>query len=300
MKIEITFLGTGSHIPTATRNHTGILLSFGSENILFDCGEGTQRQFRVAKLNPCKLTKILISHWHGDHALGLPGLLKTLAMSEYSKTLHIYGPKGTKKNISLLEKIYGKAKLKLQIHEISSGKIIDEKEFIIKTLPMKHGIPTNAYSLIIKDKLRLRKDKIKKLKLPHSPLLSKLQQGKDILHPKTNKKIRARDVTYLQKGKKVTIIMDTSINKNAIKLAKNSDLLICEATYTTQHEKKAKQNKHLMSKQAAEIAKKAKVKKLILTHISCRYEKHYSQILQEAKKILKNTSLVKDFDKVVV
>ena len=108
MKIPITFLGTSQAIPTAKRNHTSILLSYNSENILIDCGEGTQRQFRKAKINPCKLTKLLITHWHGDHILGIPGLLQTLALNNYNRTLEIYGPKGTKKFMNLMQQIFFK------------------------------------------------------------------------------------------------------------------------------------------------------------------------------------------------
>jgi len=92
-KITITFLGTSQAIPTARRNHTAILLQYKAENLLIDCGEGTQRQFRKARLNPCKITKLLITHWHGDHILGIPGLLQTLLLNQYNKTLEIYGPR---------------------------------------------------------------------------------------------------------------------------------------------------------------------------------------------------------------
>ena len=91
--MEIIFLGTSEAVPTEKKNHTAVLLRYENENILVDCGEGTQRQFRIAKINPCKLTRILITHWHGDHVLGLPGLLQTLALNNYSKQLYIYGPK---------------------------------------------------------------------------------------------------------------------------------------------------------------------------------------------------------------
>ena len=103
--IKLTFLGTSDSIPTEERNHTSILLTYEGENILIDCGEGTQRQIRKAKLNPCKITRILITHWHGDHVLGIPGLLQTLSMSGYNKTLYIYGPEGTKKFMKELLKI---------------------------------------------------------------------------------------------------------------------------------------------------------------------------------------------------
>jgi len=100
MTLKVTMLGTADQIPSFNRNHSAILINYEGENILVDCGEGTQRQFRYAKLNPCKITKILITHIHGDHVLGLPGLLSTLAMSGYGKDLEIYGPKGIKKFIN--------------------------------------------------------------------------------------------------------------------------------------------------------------------------------------------------------
>ncbi len=292
-KIRITFLGTGNAVPTEKRNHTAILLSYKNENILVDCGEGTQRQFRYAKLSPSKLTRILISHWHGDHILGLPGLFQTLGMTDYQKTLQIYGPKNTSYFLEQLKKLVN-IKIPLNIHNIEQGKFFEEKEFYLEALPMSHDTPCLAYSFVIKDKLRLDKKKIKALKIPNSPLLGELQQGKDIALEK--KKIKSSQVTYLEKGKKVTFILDTSINQNTYKIAQNSDLLICESTYSKEEEKVAREYKHLTSTDAANIAKKSKSKKLILTHISQRYEHNPEIILKEAKKIFKNTFLVNDLD----
>ena len=102
-KIKITFLGTGNAVPTKQRNHTAILIEFKNEHILIDCGEGTQRQFKYAEISPAKLTRLLITHWHGDHILGIPGLFQTLAMNDYQKTLFIYGPKSTKRKLDLLQ-----------------------------------------------------------------------------------------------------------------------------------------------------------------------------------------------------
>ena len=302
MDMNITFLGTASSVPTAKRNHTGILVSFGSENILVDCGEGIQRQFKIAKLNPCKLTRILITHWHGDHTFGLPGLLETLSTSEYSKSLQIFGPPGTKEKFKLLEKIYGRFRINYTIEELSKKKLTIQ-EFLIESSPMKHGISTNAYAIQIKDKLRLDKSKIKKLNLPNSPVLAKLLEGKDIINPNTKKKVKSKDVTYMEKGKKLTIILDTSLNPNAISLAKNSDLLICESSFLSNSEngeKLAKEYNHITAKQAATIAKKSKSKKLILTHLSQRYDKSSSEILDEAKLTFKNTQVAKDLDKVKI
>ena len=296
--IRVTFLGTGNAIPTELRNHTGILVTYKDENILFDCGEGIQRQFRLAKISPSKLTRIFITHWHRDHVLGLPGLFQTLAMSNYTKRLKIYGPVGTREFISLITKLLMSIKIDLEIEEVHPGRKIEEKDFIIEAESMSHGTPTLAYSFTIKDKLRLDKKKIKKLKLPNSPLLAKLQSGEDIIFNK--KKVKAKDVTYKEEGKKLAIILDTSMNANIEKIAKNSDLLITESTFLDKEAEKAKEYKHLTAKQAAEIAKKAKAKKLILTHISQRYEHNLPEVEREARKVFKNTLVVKDLDSVEI
>jgi ribonuclease Z len=290
-KTLITFLGTSASIPTISRNHTSILLNYKNESILIDCGEGTQRQFKFAKLNLCKLTKILITHWHGDHILGLPGLLQTLGLQEYNKTLQIYGPKGTKRYISIIKELVN-IKIPLEVHEITKKNIFETEEYEIESLPMSHTKPSNAYSFIIKEKRRLDKKKLKKLKLPNSPVLKELQQGKKIKY--SGVIINPEQVSYLEKEKKITFILDTAPNKNAIIIAKNSDLLISESSFSKNDKEQAKKFKHLTSLQAAKIAKVSKSKKLILTHISNRYS-NKNTILNEAKSIFKNTSISKDF-----
>lgn len=294
-KINITFLGTGSAVPTARRNHPAVMLQFKEENILFDCGEGTQKQFRIAKLNPCKLTRIFLTHWHGDHIFGLPGLLQTLALSNYSKILHIYGPKGTKQFMELYRNLYiGKGQeFKMEVHEIDSGTVVNEKEFQINAEQMSHDAPCLAYSFIIKEKNRLDKKKLKKLKLPqNSPLIGELVKGNTINFNK--KKIDGKKIIYKEAQRKITYIMDTRENANAIKLAENSDLLICESTYSKEETETAKEYAHLTSEQAAALAKKSKSKKLILMHLSQRYE-NPSYILKEAKGVFKETRVAEDF-----
>lgn len=298
MKIPIYFLGTSQAIPTAKRNHTALLMQYKSENILIDCGEGTQRQFRKMKLNPCKLTRILITHWHGDHILGLPGLFQTLQLNKYNKILYIYGPKRTKQFVSLMQRLFiPTGKLKIQVKEIVQGKFLETPDFYIEAFPMKHGAPTLSYRFVEKDKIRIDKAKLEKLKII-GKLAGELQKGKDIIWKK--KKIRAKSLTYIEKGKKISFIFDTIINENCFKTAKNSDLLISEATYTKKEADLAKKYKHLTALQAAEIARKSKVKKLILTHISQRYENSEQEILREAKKIFKNTSIAEDLMRVEV
>ena len=295
--IKITFLGTSNAIPTSQRNHPSIHLEWNGEHLLFDCGEGTQRQMKKANLNPCKLTRIFITHLHGDHVLGLPGLFETLEMLQYSKTLEIYGPQGTQKHISLLQQLYGRFNIKHKVIEINAHAnsiVLETKDFQIQSSHMDHNVPTLAYSFAIKEKLRILKSKLKKLKLPNSPLIHKLQQGHDIVFD--GKKIKSSSVTYKQEGKRITIILDTKLNNNAISLAKNSDLLVCESTYAQSEKDYASEYKHLTSTQAATIAKKAKAKKLILTHIAQRYEHNPKIIESEAKKVFKNVSIAKDLD----
>jgi ribonuclease Z len=297
-KITINFLGTGTAVPTKKRNHTAILASFDNENILFDCGEGIQRQFRIASLNPCKLTRVFITHWHGDHFFGLPGLFETLAMSNYSKTLKLYGPRGTKKFIELIRQMLHDIEIKIEVHEIEEGIIINEKKFKIEAAAMTHGPPALAYSLTLKEKTRINKSKLKKLKIPNSPLIKDLVAGKDILI--NNKKIKSSSIVYKEPEKKIAIILDTSINPNCEKIAKNSDILIAEASFTKEEMEKAKEYKHLTAEDSAKIAKITKSKKLILTHISQRFEHNTKPIEKEAKKVFKNTSLANDFDKIVI
>jgi len=297
MKVKITFLGTSPAIPTAKKNHSAVFLSYGPEKILIDCGEGTQRQMRKAGINPCKLTRLLITHWHGDHILGIPGLLQTLALSNYNKTLKVYGPKGTKRFMNEIMKMYVfVGKIKIQVKEVSK-KVIDEKDFIMQAEKMIHGPPCLAYSFVEKDKVRIKKSKLKKLKIK-GKIIAKLIEGKNIKWK--GKTIKAKNLTYTQKGKKITIVTDTRFNNKAISFAKESDLLIAESNYADDEKKIAYEYKHMTAKQAAEIAKKSKSKKLILTHISQRYEKNPKKILKEAKKVFKNTKIAEDLMKLEI
>ncbi len=297
-KIRLTFLGTSSAIPTAKRNHPAILLDYKGEHILFDCGEGTQRQFRKARLNPCKVNRILISHWHADHILGIPGLLQTLGLQKYNQTIFIYGPRGTKKFMKrILDTFIFKEKYSIKIEEVQ-GKFFETDDFYLEAKSMTHGIPCNAYSFVVKDKLRIDKKKLSKSKIPSGPLISKLKQGKDVSYK--GKKYKAKNLTYLEKGKKVSVVMDTSMNKKIVSFVKDSDLLICESSFDSNFKDKAKEYLHLTSEQAGQIAKKSKSKKLILIHISQRHEKDMESILNQAKREFKNVSIVKDLDDVEV
>jgi ribonuclease Z len=299
-KIKVTFLGTSAQIPSPRRNHTAILLTYNQENILVDCGEGTQTQFRKAKINPGKITKILITHIHGDHTFGLPGLLNTLSFSEYNKTLHIYGPKGFKEFMKeFLNMFKIERNFKIEVHEITQpGLFFKNEEFELHAEKMQHGIPANAYFFKLNDKIRINKEKIQKLKINDIENLKKLKQGKDITHNKKNYK--NSQLTYLEQGKKVSFVLDTLYNDKIIPFAVNSDLLICDSSFSSHEKDLAKEHLHLTSEQDAIIAKKSHSKKLILTHISQKYENKTKELLEDAKKHFKDVKVAKDLDEVII
>lgn len=295
--MEITFLGTGSMVPTIDRNATSILISYKDENILVDCGEGTQKQFRYAGISPAKITRILITHWHGDHVFGLPGLLTTIAKFAPEKKLDIYGPMGSSRYLSVLLSSYVPlSKEKLHVHEISKeGIFFENEDFKLKAFNLEHTTKCLGYSIIEQDKRNIDMEYIKKFGLKQHPILRELQQGKNITWNKKN--ILASKATKLKKGKTISIVLDSNFNRNIAANVKNSDLLICEATLGDEFENKAKEYKHLTSGQSARIARDAGVKRLIMTHFSQRY-KDISSLTSEARKIFKNTEAAKDFMKI--
>ena len=297
-KIKITFLGTSGMIPDEKRNHPAFFVQYANEGILVDCGEGTQTQFRKAKLNPCSITKILLTHWHGDHTLGLPGLLKTISMSEYTRKLEIYGPRGIKKRIAEMFQAFGPiTEYPIEVKEVY-GKFFETKDFYLEAEEMDHNTPCNAYALVVKENIRIDKKKLKASKIKPGPVLQKLKLGKDIVYE--GKKYLAKNLTFREEGKKISFVLDTVVNGKIVPLVKNSNVFVCESSFHSELEAKAKEYKHMTSKQAAEMAKKAGVKKLILTHLSQRYENQLGRILQDAKKVFKNVSIANDLDVVLV
>jgi ribonuclease Z len=295
--MKILFLGTGGMQPTKDRNPSAILMTYKSENILFDCGEGTQRQLQIAGVSPTKITKIIITHWHGDHVYGLPGLLRTLAAWEYNKTLEIYGPKGTKKYMKGLLKLFiPKNKVKLKIIEVSKeGPFLETKDLLLTAFKLDHLVPCLGYSIKEKDKRRMNLKYLKKFGLTRDPLLGQLQKGKSITYK--GHRILVKNATDLIPGKKISLVIDTAYSPKLSKFVRNSDVLIAESTHCSKLKNKAKEYKHLTAGEAAKIAKQSKSKKLILTHIGKRY-KNTSVLLKEAKKTFKNTKIAEDFMKI--
>jgi ribonuclease Z len=275
-----------------------VLLRYKAESVLIDCGEGTQRQFRKARINPCKVTKILISHWHGDHVLGLPGLLQTLMLNGYNRKLEIYGPRGTSAKVRQFFDLIGRGgfDLDVKVKEVSSGVIFDGGDFQIEAAEMSHDTPAVAYAFVVKERVRLDRDKLKKMRVPNSPLVAELVKGKTV--EIGGKKIDGKKLTYVEPERRVTFVMDTRYNEKAVKLAKGADLLISEATYSESEAELADERGHLTSVSAAKIAKKAKVKGLVLMHLSQRYEAVPKVILKEAKEVFEDVRVVEDLDEV--
>ena len=303
-KIKIIFLGTSGAVPSPERNHPAMLLIHDGENILIDCGEGTQTQFKKAKISAFKLTKLLITHWHGDHVLGIPGLLQTLSFSNYNRKLRIYGPRGIKNHFENVLRAFPsvlvsdlRKDLKVEVFE-AYKRFIDEKNFYVEAFPISHGIPSNGYCFYEKDKIMIDKKKLKKFGIKPGKHLAKLKDGKDIIF--NDKKYKLKDLTFKKPGRKICVVMDGIYEPEIVPFVKNSDLLVMEATYSHEIADLARQHKNRTAKQCAEIAKKAGVKKLVLTHLSDRYSKNPDMLLKEARKIFKNTFIAKDLDIVEV
>ena len=278
--INITFLGTGCMQPTKTRNHAGVLLTYKGENILFDCGEGIQRQMRIAGVKPAKITRLCISHWHGDHVFGIPGLLSSMGADQFAKKLHIYGPKGTKKYFEHMFKFFAaKDIIEHEVHEVKNGIIFENDEFSITSHELKHSVPCVGFKFQEKDRLRIDVAKAKKLKL-EGEILGKLQDGKNVKHE--GKTIKSEDVTYPVIGKSVS---------------KDNDVLILEGTFLDELKKNAIKTKHLTVKQSALMASESNVKKVIITHISQRYKSNL-ELIEEAQQYFPKAEVAEDFMKV--
>lgn len=194
--MKIVFLGTTSMIPTKKRNHSAILFLHRSENILIDCGEGTQRQLRMYGFPPPRITRILLTHWHGDHFFGLPGMIDNLARHNFNKTLYIYGPRGTAKFFAkMLESFALRNKIDIKFTEIKkNGKVFENEDILVESYFVMHTIACVGYKFIEKDRRKVNMARVKTYGLKEGPIIKELQEGKNILY--AGKKIKAKDVIY--------------------------------------------------------------------------------------------------------
>lgn len=297
--MHLMFLGTGAMVPTKQRNVSSVLLEYNGEFILFDCGEGTQRQMNLAGYNRTKVSKVLLTHWHGDHVSGLIGLIQTIGNVPEPGTLTIVGPKGTKKHMNhLINSAIFDPRLTLDIKEVYPEKpetVLETDLYEIQAAKVEHSVPTIGFRFQEKDKRRIDLAKAKKHGLKQGPTLGKLSNGQTVEHE--GKEVTPQMVTYIQEGRKVTYVMDTSMHENAILLAEDADVLVCESTFSAdQHQHKAEEYGHLSARDAAMIARNANAKQLIITHFSQRYLTS-TPLLEEAQDTFPNTIAAYDFMK---
>lgn len=293
--MKLTILGTASAFPTKERAHSAMLLDIGPESLLFDAGESVQRQIQIAGAKPFKISRIFLTHWHGDHVLGLGGLLQSFGMLKRKTPVEIYGPKGTFERFQFLRNALElRIGFPIKIIEVplKTVKILSTDKYEIWAAKAKHDIDCLAFAYIEKPKRRVDIKYLKKFGLANHPIIGKLAEGKDIVWK--GKKISAKSATYMQAGKKLAYIIDSAYAENLIGFSKNSDLLVCEATFTNDMKDEAKEFGHMTAADAAALAKKAKVKQLVITHFSQRY-KTADDLLKEARKIFQNTTAAKDF-----
>ncbi|MGC8670075.1 MAG: ribonuclease Z [Candidatus Micrarchaeia archaeon] len=289
--IKVTFLGTSGSMPSKTRNLPSISIEYNGGIYLLDCGEGTQRQMLKYSLNISKIKAIFISHIHGDHVIGIAGLVRTLALNKRQLPLYIFVPKGYE-NAILQLLTFDKAMIsfKIEIRPIVGGTIFKEREFDVSAVKLSHSVPTYGFIFREYDKVHFIEEKAKEAGL-------KGDMFSDILRKKylkiNNKIIRLKDITYKEKGVKIVYITDTRPVPRINKEIYGADLLIHEATFAKNEGKLAIERKHSTSEEAAMIALKAKVGKLVLMHVSSRY-KSTTKILKEAKLIFDNTLIAKD------
>ncbi|MDD1764379.1 MAG: ribonuclease Z [Methanobacteriaceae archaeon] len=291
--MELVFLGTSSALPTHYRNHSALALKAFGEIILMDCGEGTQRQIALSKLSPMKISKILITHFHGDHFLGLPGMVQSMAFRGRKEPLHLFGPPGITELTEII-KVLGFFNLSFPLHphELNSGLVLEEDDYRISCCQMEHAVPNLAYSIEEKRNPKFLKNKALELGLTPGPNFKKLQSGIPI---KLGDKIIKPEQVLGQKrrGRKIVYSGDTKPCPDMIKFSDGADVLIHESTFNSSHQDKAVETGHSTSVDAAQIARAAKVKKLILTHISTRYQDTDS-LEKEALRVFENSVVAHD------
>jgi len=306
--VNITFLGTSSGVPTLTRNVSSLALklSQSSEVWLFDCGEGTQHQIIKSNIKSSQIKKIFITHMHGDHVYGLPGLLATLGLSGNSDGIEIYGPSELRGFInSALNTSYCKLSFPLHFVEVenfaSQNKtLFEDNKIKVNCACLKHRIPAYGYRVSEKDKPGIFDvKKAEAMKIAPGPIYSELQQGKKVQLADGRSFDGKEFCGPPRKGEKFVYCTDTVFCEAAVSLSKNADLLVHESTFSQEDESMAYEKLHSTTIMAAKTALLSKTKKLIITHFSPRYTNKNaitpSDLLKEAQKVFPNTHLAKDF-----
>jgi ribonuclease Z len=299
-ELRVTFLGTAGSIPTPQRGLPAIAIRRNGELILFDCGEGVQRQMIKAGVGFHRKTKVFVTHMHGDHMLGLPGLFQTMSLLDRERKLEVYGPLGIKAFVDAIRQtVQFTLTFSIEVSEIKNpGSVCEEKEYEVHATWADHVTPSLAYALIEKPRPgKFYAERAKSLGVPEGPLWSRLQHGSAVKLP-DERVVRPEEVLGPPRpGRKIVYTGDTRSSKILIKFAQNTDLLIHDATFDDQLWERAREDGHSTPNQAAETAKKARAKWLVLTHISARY-KDPTLLLEQAKKVFPHVNVAEDFMKI--
>ncbi|MDA9397360.1 ribonuclease Z [Bradyrhizobium sp. CCBAU 45389] len=297
----LTFLGTSASVPSAERNHPALLVEAAGQRILVDCGEGTQRQLLRSGAGFRRLDRILLTHAHLDHVLGIPGLFSTLGLRQTSDVMSIHGGEGTLDIvIRMLAGLWGagRAPIAVEFSALSEGQVIDAGDFIIDCFPVRHR-DTDSFGFVFKSPARrhLRSDRLAALGVPDGPLRGELAQGRPIVVD--GRTIDPEDVLGPPSGgKKLVVIGDTETTDGLSKHVADADMLVIEATFLDRDAPTARNYGHLTAAEAASFAAANNVGQLVLTHMSGRYEDE--EIRAEAARIFPNSRIAADFDHVVI
>ncbi|XRG76711.1 ribonuclease Z [Rossellomorea sp. GAMAL-10_SWC] len=300
--MKLVFLGTGAGMPSKGRNVTSIALQLLEERgatWLFDCGEATQHQILHTTIRPRRIEKIFITHCHGDHIFGLPGLLSSRTFLGGEDLLTIYGPKGLKDYVETSFKISG-TYLKYPIHyvETSEGIVFEDDQFIVQAVELEHGIQSFGYQIIEKDLPgELNVGELKKIGVKPGPVYKFLKEGKTVTL-EDGRILNGKDfIGPSKKGRRIAIAGDTRITDKSNLLARGMDVLVHESTFADDETAHAYDYFHTTSTQIATVAKCEEIKTLYLTHISARYQGEASKkLLDEAREIFDHTYIANDFD----
>lgn len=305
--MELQFLGTGAGVPSKQRNVTSIalkLLDECNEIWLFDCGEGTQQQILRTNIRPRKIKKVFITHLHGDHIFGLPGFLSSRSFQGGNTLLQLYGPTGVKEFVETSLRL-SESRLSYPIEYLEieqEGLLFENEQFIVSSRFLDHRIQSIGYRIVEKDHAgELQVQKLKDMGIQPGPIYKEIKEKQIVTLP-DGRVIDGRDfVGNDQKGRIVTILGDTRKHENSIKLAAHADVLVHESTFEHSEEKMAHDYHHSTAVQAAEVAKEAGAKRLLMTHISARYlGKAVKKLEEEAQQIVPNSQVVNDFDVVEI
>ena len=289
---DLTILGSSSQQPTRKRNHGAYLFRWNEEGLLFDPGEGTQRQFIFANIAPTCVTRIFVSHFHGDHCLGLGSMLMRLNLDKVTHPVHCYYPASGKKYFDRLRygTIYHET-IQVIEHPVSKAGIVEEDgKFRIEAAFLDHGVDNIGWRITEPDKRKFNPQKLKEAGIA-GPKVKEIEEKGELLIGE--KLILVDEVSWIRKGDSIAIVSDTRPCPSAIEIARGAKILLCESTYLEEHLELADKHFHLTARQAAAIAKEAGAEKLILTHFSARYL-NLRDFENEAKSVFPNTEAAED------